>query len=128
MLARDEANLEYAKSKEARGRSLLARHYIADDEYNLLKTNLAAAQATVEQDRAAVDDAELQLGYTTIKAPVTGRLGHVAQQVGNMIHADAQTPLTTLNVLDPVDVSFAIPEQQLALVQAAAAGAGPRCT
>ena len=48
MLARDEASLDYARTKEARGRSLLAQRYIADDEYNLLKTNLAAATATVD--------------------------------------------------------------------------------
>ncbi len=125
VLARAEANLDYARTKETRGRSLLAQRYIADDEYNLLKTNLAAAAATLEQDRAAVDDAQLKLDYTTIKAPVAGRIGHVEQQVGNMIHASAQTPLTTLNVLDPIEVSFAIPERQLALVQAAMTAGSP---
>jgi multidrug efflux system membrane fusion protein len=82
--------------------------------------------ATVEQDRAAVDEAQLRLSYATIKAPVAGRIGHIEQQVGNMIYASARTPLTTLNVLDPIEVSFAVPEQQLELVQTAMAAGAPQ--
>jgi multidrug efflux system membrane fusion protein len=73
-------------------------------------------------DQAAVDNAQLQLDYATIRAPVSGKLGVINQKVGNTVHATAQsaaqTPLTTLNILDPVDVSFAVPEQQLGAVRA----------
>jgi len=124
-LARDEAALENARSKAARGESLRAQKYISEDDYTQLKTNLEAAKATVDSDRAAVDNAQLQRSYTTITAPVAGKIGHIQQQLGNMVHASEQAVLTTLNVLDTVDVSFAIPAQALADVQAAMASAKP---
>ena len=120
-LARDSAQLDDAHAKEARGRALLAQHYISNEEYLQLKANLDSAAATVRADRAALDQAKLQLGYSTVRAPVSGRIGHLALQVGNMVHAAAAEPLTTLNVLDTVDVSFAVPEQNLAAIQQALA-------
>ncbi len=80
------------------------------------------------RDRAAVDNASLQLSYATITAPVAGKIGHVSQRLGNMVRALAQTPLVTLNVLDPVDVAFAIPQQQLELVRATLAKTRPQVT
>jgi multidrug efflux system membrane fusion protein len=118
-LARDAATLRNAQAKSDRGQMLFAQHFISNDEYMQLKSNLDSAAATTEQDRAQVDNAKLQLGYTTIRAAVSGKIGHIAQQVGNTVHAAGQTSLTTLNVLDSVDVSFAIPEQQLAAVREA---------
>ena len=86
----------------------------------------AFAPATVDADRAAVDNAALQLSYTTIIAPVAGKIGRVNQQVGNMIRAVAQTPLVTLNVLDQVDVAFSVPQQQLELVRSTLATSTPQ--
>jgi multidrug efflux system membrane fusion protein len=124
-LARDEATLANAISKEQRGESLLAQKFISDDAFKQLKTDRQFAQATVDADHAAVDNAALQLSYATVRAPVAGKIGHVSQQVGNMIRAVAQTPLVTLNVLDSVDVAFSIPQQQLDLVRAAMRIAAP---
>jgi multidrug efflux system membrane fusion protein len=120
-LDRDIAKLDNAKAKSARGETLFADHYISIDEHTQLQTDLEGAAATVAADRAALDNATLQLGYTTITAPVAGKLGHIALQVGNTIHTAAQTSLIVLNVLDTVDVSFAIPEQELTQVRNAAA-------
>ena len=120
-LARDEAKLENARAKANHGAQLQDQHYISQDEYTQLRTDMDGAAATVEQDRASVDNAKLQLSYATITAPVAGKIGHIAQQVGNTIHVSAQTPLTTLNVIDTVDVSFALPEQQLVAVRQAIA-------
>lgn len=118
-LARDRALLENARAKANHGATLETARYLSPDDYTQLKTNMDSAAATVDQDRAALDNAKLQLSYSTITAPVSGKIGHIAQQVGNTVHAAAQTPLTTLNVLDEVDVSFALPEQQLAPVRQA---------
>jgi multidrug efflux system membrane fusion protein len=120
-LDRDIAKLDNAKAKSARGETLFADHYISIDEHTQLQTDLEGAAATVAADRAALDNATLQLGYTTITAPVAGKLGHIALQVGNTVHTAAQTSLIVLNVLDTVDVSFAIPEQELTQVRNAAA-------
>lgn len=118
-LARDEALLENARAKANHGATLETARYLAPDDYTQLKTNMESAAATVDQDRAVLDNAKLQLSYSTITAPVSGKIGHIAQQVGNTVHVAAQTPLTTLNELDVVDVSFALPEQQLAPVRQA---------
>ena len=124
-LARDEATLANAIAKEQRGDALLAQKFISIDAYKQLKTDREFAAATVDADHAAVDNAALQLSYATVRAPVAGKIGHVSQQVGNMIRAVAQTPLVTLNVLDSVDVAFSIPQQQLDLVRAAMHGGAP---
>ena len=129
-LARDQARFENARTKEAHGRALLDQRFISHDDHAQLKSDLDVANATVALDRAAVDNAQLQLDYATIKAPVAGKLGVINQKVGNTVHANAQStttqpPLTTLNILDPVDVSFAIPEQQLGALRAKLMDAPP---
>jgi multidrug efflux system membrane fusion protein len=120
-LARDQAQLENARAKAERGKSLFDQHYISNDEHTQLQTNLDGAEATVEQDRAAADNARVQLSYATITAPVAGKIGHIAQQVGNTLHAASGMAITTLNVLDTVDVSFALPQQQINAVRGALA-------
>jgi len=124
-LAGHQAALRTAQSREAHGRELLAQHYISQDEYDQLKTNLDAAVAQVAQDRANADHAALQLGYATIRAPIAGKIGFIAQKAGNMVRIATQTPLTTLNALDPIDVSFTIAESQLGAVRAAFANTPP---
>ena len=124
-LAGHQAALRTAQSREAHGRTLLAQHYISQDEYDQLKTNLDAAAAQVDQDRANADHAALQLSYATIRAPIAGQIGFIAQKAGNMVRAAAQIPITTLNALDPIEVSFTIPEAQLSAVRAAYANAPP---
>jgi multidrug efflux system membrane fusion protein len=122
-LARDEALLASATAKESHGQSLLGQHYIAGDDYVQLKANRDSAAAIVDQDKAALDNARLQLSYTTITAPIAGKIGHIAQQVGNTIHVSGQTVLTTLNALDTVDVNFALPEAELSPVRQAVGAA-----
>jgi multidrug efflux system membrane fusion protein len=119
-LQRDVAKEEDAKAKEGRGRAVLDQHYISQNDYAQLKSNLDSATATVASDRAMLDQAKLQLTYTTIRAPVAGKIGHIALQTGNMVHASSNEPLTTLNVIDTVDVSFTVPERNLQSVRRAA--------
>lgn len=124
-LARDQSVLENAQAKLHRGQEMFDQHFISNDEFTQLKTAFDGAAATVDADRATVDNAKLQLSYATIVAPVAGKIGHIAQQVGNTVHVAAQTPLTTLNVIDTVDVSFAVPARELSLVRGALAANPP---
>ncbi len=71
------------------------------------------AEATVELQKAAVAAAELQLEYSTIKAPVTGRIGQVLKDTGNYIEAAGGEPLVTIQKIDPIYVRFPITEQEL---------------
>src|SRR4029453_1313775 len=124
---RDTAQLANARVQESRYRELVAKELIAREQYDQLNTNMAAMQATVEADRAAVenaraasqaaqanvDNAKLQLGYTTIRAPIDGRTGNLLVQNGNILKANDDNPIVVINQVHPIYVSFAVPEQHL---------------
>ena len=124
---RDSAQLENSKVQERRYRELVAKELIAREQYDTLNTNMAAMQATVEADRAAVenakaalqaaqanvDNARLQLAYTTIYAPIDGRTGNLLVQNGNVLKANDDNPIVVINQVHPIYVSFAVPEQYL---------------
>jgi multidrug efflux system membrane fusion protein len=124
---RDRAQLENAQVQERRYRELVAKELIAREQYDTLNTNMTAMQATVEADRAAVenakaalqaaqanvDNARLQLAYTTIYAPIDGRTGNLLVQNGNVLKANDDNPIVVINQIHPIYVSFAVPEQHL---------------
>jgi multidrug efflux system membrane fusion protein len=127
-LERDLAQLENTRAQEARYRELLARELIAREQYDQLRTNFAAMEATVQADRAAVenarasaraaqalmDNSRLQLAYTAIHAPIEGRTGNVMVQLGNVVKGNDDNPIVVINQVHPIYVSFAVPEQYLA--------------
>src|SRR5437870_8678432 len=124
---RDTAQLANARVQERRYRELVAKELIAREQYDQLNTNMAAMEATVEADKAAVenaraalqaaqanvDNARLQLGYTTIRAPIDGRTGNLLVQNGNILKANDDNPIVVINQIHPIYVSFAVPEQNL---------------
>jgi membrane fusion protein, multidrug efflux system len=142
-LERDIAQLEMARMQDQRYRELVQRELIAREQYDQVRTNLAAVQATVQADRAAVDNARasaraadamvenaraaikaneamtdtarLQLAYTTIRAPMDGRTGNLLVQPGNVVKAN-EGDLVVIAQVRPIYVSFAVPEFQLAAV------------
>jgi membrane fusion protein, multidrug efflux system len=142
-LERDLAQLEMAKVQDQRYRELVQRELIAREQYDQVRTNFAAVQATVQADRAAVDNARasaraaeammenaraaikaneanaetarLQLAYTTIRAPMDGRTGNLLVQPGNVVKAN-EGDLVVIAQVRPIYVSFAVPELQLGAV------------
>jgi multidrug efflux system membrane fusion protein len=126
-LERDQAQLDNAKVQERRYRDLVDRELIAREQYDQLRTNWAALEATVAADRAAVenakastraaqanvDSARLQLAYTTIRAPIDGRTGNLLVQNGNLLKGNDDNPIVVINQIHPIYVSFAVPEQNL---------------
>jgi len=124
---RDSAQLENARVQERRYRELVAKELIAREQYDTLNTNMTAMQATVEADRAQVenakaalqaaqanvDNARLQLAYTTIHAPIDGRTGNLLVQNGNILKANDDNPIVVINQVHPIYVSFSVPEQHL---------------
>jgi membrane fusion protein, multidrug efflux system len=128
---RDSAQLENARVQERRYRELVAKELIAREQYDTLNTNLTAMQATVEADRAQVenakaalqaaqanvDNARLQLAYTTIHAPIDGRTGNLLVQNGNILKANDDNPIVVINQVHPIYVSFSVPEQHLAEIK-----------
>lgn len=118
-LARDRATLVQARSQVERYRDVAAKGYLSADQMEQYRTNLGVAQAAVKVDEANLEAARLTLGYTQIHAPMAGRLGRIAVQPGNLVKANDSTALVTLNQIEPIYVSFALPGSQVGRVLAA---------
>ena len=83
------------------------------EQVDQMTANAAALDATVAADRAAIENAKVQLQYATITAPIAGRTGALMVHAGNLVRANDTTPLVVINQVAPIYVSFAIPEAQL---------------
>lgn len=112
-LERDRALAENAQLNLHRQEALDARGSGVKEELEKARTQAASTAATVKADEALVLIAETQLGYTTIEAPMDGRTGSIRLRPGNLIKAGDELPLTTIVQLDPIYVTFALPEQHL---------------
>ena len=150
-LERDQAQLENARVQERRYKTLVEKELVARELYDQFRTNLSALEATLNADRAAVENARaaaqaaaagvenaraviqadeamvetanLNVGYTTIRAPMNGRTGNLMLQAGNVVKANDDNPMVVIAQVHPIYVSFAVPQQHLtAIKQYSAAG------
>lgn len=110
-LARDKAQLENARAQQDRLQPLLDREYITRQEYDVAVTSTRSLEATVKSDEAAVEQARIQLDFTRVRAPISGRTGTIPVKSGNLVSTSAT--LVTINSMDPILVAFSIPERQL---------------
>ncbi len=142
-LARDTAQLENAQSQARRYKKLVEDGFISTEQYDQVRTTAAALEATIQADQAAVmntramiraaqatvqnvraairadhamlENARVQLGYTTIRAPMDGRTGNLLVRVGSAVKARDDTgQMVVINQIHPIYVSFSVPEQTLA--------------
>jgi RND family efflux transporter MFP subunit len=113
-LARDRAQLENARAQQERLEPLLKREFITRQEFDVAVTSTKSLEATVEADRAFAEQARIQLEYSSINAPISGRTGTLAVKPGNLVPAaGGGVPLVTINSMDPILVAFSVPERQL---------------
>jgi multidrug efflux system membrane fusion protein len=112
-LARDVAQAENAVAQAKRYADLAQRGIATREQVDTASANSAALQATVGADRAAVDNARVQLQYATITAPISGRTGALMVHAGNLVRANDASALVLINQVSPINVTFAIPEAQL---------------
>lgn len=120
-LQRDQAQLREAQAQARRLQPLASREYITRQEYEQAQANASALAATVAADRAQLRQAEIQLGYSRIHAPISGVAGNLAVRAGNLVGANDTTPLVVINQITPVRVTFNLPQEQLDSVRAAKA-------
>ena len=123
-LAGDLARLQNAHAKDRRYRDLADRRFVSPEYYAQVRTDLDAAEAAVRADRATVDHARVQLEYTAIRSPLSGRTGKILLQPGNLVKANDTDPLVVIHRVMPLYVSFTVPEQYLGDIRTALAG-GP---
>jgi multidrug efflux system membrane fusion protein len=129
-VARDEAQMKQSKSQADRGLELQKEGIFSKEQTEQLVATSDSAQASLQADQAAVASAmaseksdrarlaqtQLQLGYTKITAPITGRAGAIAVKAGNLVK-DNDVALVTILQISPIDVSFGVPEELLPEVQ-----------
>jgi len=117
VLARDTASLQNAQVQQARADTLFQRGLLARDQYESQRASTAALAATVEADKAAIETARLNVQYTEIAAPTTGRTGSLGVHVGDLIRANDTSPLVVINQLAPIYVTFSVPGRHLTDIQ-----------
>ena len=127
IVAKDEATANNSRSIVNRDARLIEAGVISREEYDNANAKLQADEATVRADRssvanllaaqkaqeAAVQNARVQLSYTTIRAPLAGKTGNLAVTAGNLVRANDTTPMVTITTSAPIYVTFSVPEQDL---------------
>jgi multidrug efflux system membrane fusion protein len=139
-LAKDIAQSKYAEEEVRRYAYLVEKNYVPKEQYDQMRTNAEALAATLQADKAAVENARavvqadgaalenakavvrasaatvenarIQLGYCSIRSPMDGRAGSVLVQQGNVVKAN-DVPLVVINQINPIYVTFSVPEKDL---------------
>lgn len=124
-LARDRAQATSAQRDAERYRALVSKDYVTKSQADQADAQAAALAATVQADSAAVEQARVNLGYTTIRAPIAGRTGSLLVRRGNLVKPSAG-PLVVINQLHPILVRFPVTQRDfLALRRRVTAGPVP---
>jgi multidrug efflux system membrane fusion protein len=121
-LAKDQAQAENARLDAERYQGLGREGVVSRQQVDAAASAYNAQAAAVAADKAAVETAKINLNYTTIYSPINGRTGNVAVKSGNLVKANDVPVLVTINQIEPIYVSFSIPEQQLADLKKYSAG------
>src|SRR6185312_15193247 len=112
-LARDTANLNNARRDLERYQGLVKQNAVPQQQVDTQAAMVEQLQGTVQQDSAAVDNAQLQITYANVPAPITGRVGLRLVDPGNIVHASDQSGLMVITQIQPITVLFTLPERQL---------------
>ncbi|MEN6601936.1 MAG: efflux RND transporter periplasmic adaptor subunit [Bryobacteraceae bacterium] len=134
-LAKDQAQQIYLRAQADRYSKLTQEGIISKDQNDMMQANYGAINQSIEADRAAIESAradagatranienlKVQLSYTAIKSPISGRTGNLNVKEGNLVTANT-TELMTINQVQPIYVTFAVPEARLADIKQHMAG------
>ncbi|MGF9564358.1 efflux RND transporter periplasmic adaptor subunit [Neorhizobium sp. JUb45] len=117
LVASAEAKLELANTELERGRTLSAKNTISQSDYAQRQSTQQDTLASLQSAKAALKVAQLNLDYTQIRAPISGRAGRIEVTVGNLVaQGSASTPLTTIVSIDPIYASFDAGEELIARI------------
>jgi len=112
-LDRDVAQAANAAAQFKRYQDLADRGIATKEQVDTARTSMTALNATVNADKAALENAQVQVQYATITATISGRTGALQVHEGNLVRANDTTPLVVINQIAPISVTFAIPEARL---------------
>lgn len=116
-LARDQAQLDNYKNILSRYASLKNKGYVSKQDFDQADANVKAQSALVLADQATVSNADLNLEYTTIRAPIDGRTGAISLNSGSLVKATDSNPLVVINQINPITIHFSLPEQNRVFLQ-----------
>jgi multidrug efflux system membrane fusion protein len=120
-LAKDEASLANAKTNVTRFEKLTSIGAAPAQNLDTFRAQVAELEAATQGDRAMIDTARLNLGFTTVRAPFDGRVGLRLVDPGSIVHASDPNGLVTVTQMDPIAVLFSISQDDLPAVRAAGA-------
>jgi len=116
-LSKDRAQAVNARVQARRFDALFKAGVVSKEEYDQMQSNAEALEAAVASDEAAVENARVQVLYCSIYSPINGRTGNLIVHQGNMIKANDNPPLVNINQVEPIYVTFTVPEQNLAEIK-----------
>jgi len=119
-LARDQAQAQSLQRDAERYKALVEKDYVTKSQADQAQSAAEAMQATVQSDKAAVDNARLNLEYATIRSPITGRTGRLLVRRGNLVRANNDA-LVVINQLRPILVRFPVVQHDFPSLQRRAA-------
>jgi membrane fusion protein, multidrug efflux system len=120
-IARDRAQLEGAERDVRRYTDLVAKGATPTVNLDNAKTQSDVFKAAIQADHGTLENLKVQLGYTRITAPITGRISAAAVKIGNFVRQADTTPMAIINQMAPVYVSFTVPQKNLPDIRAAIA-------
>jgi multidrug efflux system membrane fusion protein len=123
-MAKDQANLDNARLDLVRYQNLIQQGAVTKQQLDTQAATVKQDEGVVKSDQGAIDNAKLQLVYSHITAPLSGRIGLRGVDPGNLVQAASTTALATITQLQPIAVLFNMPEDNLPEVQKAMRGKG----
>jgi multidrug efflux system membrane fusion protein len=117
-MAKDQAQLANARLDLTRATQLQSSGSVTKQQFDAARALVDQLDASTKVDEAVIDAAEVQLGYTTIRTPIDGRVGTRLVDSGNLVRASDTTGIVTVNQIKPIFVAFDLPSDTLARVRA----------
>jgi RND family efflux transporter MFP subunit len=118
-VAKDRALLDDARRTLERNTNLKAKGFVSQSAVDSAQSNVDALAATLASDQAAVVAMQVTVGFAGVTAPMSGRVGEIKVHVGSLVQPNTTLPMTTIIQVDPIDVSFNIPEREVQKLLAA---------
>jgi multidrug efflux system membrane fusion protein len=124
-LAKDQAQLRDVQVDYDRYQQLFKAGVIPKQQVDTQQAQVGQFMGSIKADQASIDNAKLQITYSHVTAPISGRVGLRLVDIGNIVHATDTTGLLVITQLQPIAVIFSLPQDQLSQVMAKMHGAGP---
>lgn len=116
-LARDEALLKYAQQTVSRYKTVVEEDYVSLLNFEQFVSNADSASAQVDFDKASIEAARLNVEFTKVVAPVSGKISFFNVYVGNILSVNDPSQITVIRPFSPIDVLFSLPQQQFELIR-----------